>query len=361
MDSALFLNDGGHFTDATASYGLADLVRDEYFVGAAFGDYDGDRWPDLFLSSPVRGASVLLHNRRAAEASCRWPCRAPRAASTPAGSTSTTTAASTSSRVASAMPGPAPGRPCSARDADAGSRATAPSFARPATAASRSATTSSATPTAPMATMGAGWGDLDNDGCYDFYLGTGNPEGWFVLPNLLYIGQRRGRRCTGAMDEASVIGGFGTVQKGHAIVFFDFDGDGDEDVYSALGGMWPADGWPNQLFVNESRLDSTWTEIRLRGRETNRSGVGARLRIEAEAADGTSIVRTAVIGNGTGFGSSPYLAHVGLLDARRLLGVEVDWPVSGCTGVYPARLETLNLLDEADCLTGAVPAPNGGT
>jgi hypothetical protein len=38
--------------------------------------------------------------------------------------------------------------------------------------------------------------------------------------------------------------------------------------------------------------------------------------------------------------------------------VEVLWPASGCTAVYPARLEALNLLDEADCLNGALPAPD---
>jgi hypothetical protein len=202
----------------------------------------------------------------------------------------------------------------------------------------------------PMSTMGASYGDLDNDGCYDFYLGTGNPEPWFVLPNLLYIGVERDGRCTGRMDNVSMLEGFGNVQKGHGIVFFDFDDDGDQDVFSDLGGMWPADRWVSQMFVNESDLDRHWTKIRLRGRRTNYYGVGARLKVTARRPDGSALIRYRQMDNTTGFGSAPYLAHVGLLDAETIVSVEVDWPASGCHGVYDAELDRLNVLDERDCL-----------
>ncbi len=52
----------------------------------------------------------------------------------------------------------------------------------------------------------------------------------------------------------------------------------------------------------------------------------------------------------TGFGSPPYLAHIGLLDAESIGDVEVYWPASGCRASYPAKLDSLNRLDEADCL-----------
>jgi hypothetical protein len=143
--------------------------------------------------------------------------------------------------------------------------------------------------------------------------------------------------------------GLGSIQKGHGIVFFDFDNDGDEDIYSSLGGMWPADKWPNQFFVNNSRLNNSWVSIRLRGRRTNYFGVGATIRVVAENRLGEEIVRYALMDQRTGFGSSPYLAHVGLLDATRVKGVEVYWPASGCRRVYQAELSKLSLLDEAEC------------
>src|SRR5262249_2602646 len=119
----------------------------------------------------------------------------------------------------------------------------------------------------PIATMGASFGDLNNDGALDFYLGTGSPEGWFILPNLMYLGETEGTRCTGRTTNISMLHGFGTIQKGHGIVFFDFNNDGKQDVYSSLGGMWPSDRWPSQFFVNESDLKNAFVKIRLRGRK----------------------------------------------------------------------------------------------
>ena len=201
----------------------------------------------------------------------------------------------------------------------------------------------------PMSTMGASFGDLNNDGCYDFYLGTGDPEGWFILPNLMYVGQTSGTKCTGQLTNISMLQGFGTIQKGHGIVFFDFNNDGNEDIYSSLGGMWPADKWPNQFFVNSSKTGNSWVKIRLRGRKTNYFGVGAKIKVMAENKQQEEIVRYYQMDNKTGFGSAPYLAHIGLMNATRIKGVEVNWPVSGCRKTYQADLDKLNTLDEQDC------------
>ena len=46
---ALYHNEGGRFTDVTDSVGLSDLRG--CFMGAAWGDYDNDGFPDLFVTS----------------------------------------------------------------------------------------------------------------------------------------------------------------------------------------------------------------------------------------------------------------------------------------------------------------------
>jgi len=60
--NALFRGDGtGAFTDVTATTG-ADLgMRDKICVGATFGDYDNDGFPDLFVAT-TRAGNVLFHN-----------------------------------------------------------------------------------------------------------------------------------------------------------------------------------------------------------------------------------------------------------------------------------------------------------
>ena len=58
--------------------------------------------------------------------------------------------------------------------------------------------------------MGVNFGDIDNDGFLDCYIGTGNPDLRSLLPNRMMrnvSGQR--------FAEATFSGGFGHIQKGH--------------------------------------------------------------------------------------------------------------------------------------------------
>ena len=151
---------------------------------------------------------------------------------------------------------------------------------------------------------------------------------------------------------------FGSIQKGHGVVFFDFDGDGDQDVMSSLGGMWPGDRWPNQLFVNESPAGGTWLELRLRGRQSNRHGLGAAIRVVARRPDGGEVLRTGTVDGKTGFGSGPLVARFGLGDASSVETVEVHWPVSGCRASYRAEINTRSVVDESVCrMSGEAGGP----
>ena len=60
LHNALYQNNrNGTFTDVTAG---ARVAGGGYGMGAAVGDYDGDGWPDLYLTQ--YGRSVLYHNNR---------------------------------------------------------------------------------------------------------------------------------------------------------------------------------------------------------------------------------------------------------------------------------------------------------
>ena len=345
MDSKLFLNEHGRFVDQTRAYGLHAIVADRYYIGATFGDYDDDGYADLFLSSPVRNSNVLLRNVKGQRFENTHLIRRTEPGFVAAfvdvnhdgkldifqggfGDAHTNTAQAVFGEHVSTYQS---GHSTIHVQMPSGHFDERNDFFRG---------------NMPMSTMGASYGDLNNDGCYDFYLGTGNPEGWFILPNLMYIGERDQTTCTGYMTNISMLNGFGTLQKGHGIVFFDFDHDGDQDIYSSLGGMWPGDRWPNQFFVNQSQLNHQWVKIRLRGRQTNHFGIGATIHVKARNARGQPILRYHYMHNTTGFGSAPYLAHIGLLDASRIDLVTVDWPGSKQTKTYQATLGRLNILDE---------------
>ncbi|HSR52400.1 MAG TPA: FG-GAP-like repeat-containing protein [Acidobacteriota bacterium] len=344
MPSRLYINESGHFSDRTSDFGLSRLLDDRIFFGAAFGDYDGDGWQDLFLSSYGRGVSMLLRNQSGngfVDSGLVHPRET--------GFMAAFLDIDHDGRLDLFQGGQSPAGTAAADSVlrKRPWRNTSRIFLQSASGFDERKDLFS--PPISAGTMGSNFGDLNNDGCYDFYLGTGNPESWYVLPNLMYVGLSEDGRCSGRMDNVSMLEGLGTIQKGHGIVFFDFDGDGDQDIYSSLGGMWQGDIWPNQLLVNESEVSNAWVKIRLRGRRSNRWGLGSIITIDAENESGRPIRRTYLMDNGTGFGSTPYLAHIGLLDAARVLRTTVTWPASGCSAHYQVELRTLNWLDEAAC------------
>ena len=59
--AVLFRNDGhGHFVETTREAGL-EAGNDRYHFAAAWGDYDGDGWPDLLVANDF-GTKNLYHN-----------------------------------------------------------------------------------------------------------------------------------------------------------------------------------------------------------------------------------------------------------------------------------------------------------
>jgi hypothetical protein len=181
--------------------------------------------------------------------------------------------------------------------------------------------------------MGASFGDLDNDGFPDMYLGTGYPFYDGLVPNVMYW-NRRGERFA----DVTTAGGFGHLQKGHGISFADLDEDGDQDVYANLGGAYPGDAFGDVLFENPGQFGGPgkanhWLKLRLEGRRSNRSGIGARVRAEIrEDGKARSVYQT--VGQHGSFGNSPFELHLGLGSATRVERLEVFWPVSGETQVF---------------------------
>lgn len=179
--------------------------------------------------------------------------------------------------------------------------------------------------------MGCNYGDLDNDGFLDFYVGTGDPDLSALMPNRMF------RNAGGSRFlDVSAAGGFGHLQKGHGVSFGDLDHDGDQDVYQNVGGWYSGDFYWNVLFENPGTVNG-WIVLMLEGARSNRMGVGARIRVDVLAPEGPrSIHRT--VSSGGSFGGSPFRQHVGLGNASAIRGVRVLWPGSG-TEQYFENLE----------------------
>ena len=164
--------------------------------------------------------------------------------------------------------------------------------------------------------MGAGLGDVDNDGFVDIYLANGGPQMARLEPNALYrnLGD-------GTFADITATAGTGSLGKGHGATFADFDQDGDLDLYAGLGGHYDADTWDNALYRNDGPAQH-YLSIELVGTPANRSAIGARV-----AAFAAGRIIRAQRQSGFGFGSSNEpLLHLGLGSATRVDSLHVLWP-----------------------------------
>jgi hypothetical protein len=194
-------------------------------------------------------------------------------------------------------------------------------------------------------TMGHNYGDLDNDGWLDFYCGTGDPDFRTLIPNRMF------RNANGKFfQDVTTATGTGHIQKGHGVAFADFDDDGDQDVYSALGGAYSGDFARNALFMNPGTTNH-WLKLKLVGRKANRAAIGARIKVVLKTPGGTrELHRT--LSSGGNFGSNPLRQELGLADATAISAVEILWPGSN-TRQTLTQLE----LDRSYEITEGEPAP----
>ena len=175
--------------------------------------------------------------------------------------------------------------------------------------------------------MGSNYGDLDNDGFLDFYLGTGTPSYESIAPNLMYRNDGGTR-----FQNVTYSGGFGHLQKGHGVAFGDFDNDGDQDIFEQMGGAYPGDAYPSVLYENPGH-GNAWVTLILEGTTSNRSALGTRIRVAVEEEGATRDIH-AVVGSGGSFGGSSLQQEIGLGGAERIREIEVAWPAGGARQVF---------------------------
>jgi hypothetical protein len=174
-----------------------------------------------------------------------------------------------------------------------------------------------------FATMGSNFGDFDNDGFLDMYLGTGDPSIDTLVPKRMFKNVA-GRRFA----EVTAVSGTGHLQKGHGVACGDWDRDGDIDIFMEVGGVIHGDKFHNVLFQNPGH-DNGWLTVKLAGRKTNRSAIGARIKVVTAGKDPLTIHRH--VSSGSSFGANPLELTIGLGSADRIELLEVFWPASGTT------------------------------
>jgi hypothetical protein len=164
--------------------------------------------------------------------------------------------------------------------------------------------------------MAANFGDINNDGFPEIYLGTGGPAMERYEPKMLFL-----NRGDGSFVDVTRSSRTDNLCKGHGQTFADFDGDGDLDIYSPCGGSWSGDRQPAALFRNPG-TSNHWLTIRTRGVKSNRDGIGARVTVTVGGSRSVAEVTS-----GGGFGSTNSLElEFGLGKAAKADKIHIRWP-----------------------------------
>jgi hypothetical protein len=192
--------------------------------------------------------------------------------------------------------------------------------------------------------VAAAWGDYDDDGWLDLFVGNRTTVNDAAPQyNFLYHNNGDGtftRVTTGPMvDYASGTGG---------CAWGDYDNDGFLDLYVSS---------PNVLFHNTGNSNH-WLKVKCEGTVSNRSAIGAKVRVKATIASKT-FWQMREITSGDGIGSSGLIAHFGLGDATNIGALRIEWP-SGAVQVMtnvPTR-QFLTVTEPAALKTPAI-LPDG--
>jgi len=320
--SHLFRNRGdGTFEDVTRQAGVQNLL---FCKGAAFGDYDGDGFPDLYVSN-LGTQNRLYHNNRDGtftDVTVALGVREPRE-SFACWFFDYNNDGALDLYVTNYGGGPRAEEVCAYYK-----NGTAPSDHQRLYEGDGKGHFKDVSRERgldrPAFAMGCNFGDVDNDGFPDIYLGTGDPDFKSLWPNILYRNDRGVR-----FQDVTTATGTGHLQKGHGVSFGDLDGDGDQDLFEKLGGALKDDAFGAVLFENPGHGNHFLT-VRVVGHATNRFGVGVRLHATIEEPDGPRSIY-AVVGANSSFGGNSLQEEMGLGRASRIAELEVLWPTTGKT------------------------------
>ncbi len=169
---------------------------------------------------------------------------------------------------------------------------------------------------------GCGFVDIDNDGWLDVFQANGHvyPElekagldTPFKEPKILYRNLRNGR-----FEDVSSRAGSGVslARAARGVAFGDFDNDGDIDI--VINNMNDAP----TLLRNDGGEKNRWLRVKTLGTRSNRTGIGARVRVVVGNHSQIDEVRS----GGSYISQNDLRLHFGLGSAAKADLVEVRWP-----------------------------------
>jgi len=309
--SYLFQNDGsGVFTDASETAGLAGLIDADFTPN--FADINNDSWPDLLIAGDFGNSHVFLNNQDGTFTDATDPLVITDENGMGAAIGDYDNDGDLDWFVSSIYD---PNGVAEANWGITGNRLYRNKG---------DGTFEDATDEAGVREGFWGWGscfaDFNNDGQLDLYHVNG-----FILPDVTNLNAQEFHDDPARLfvsngdatftERSSEVGLMDTGQ-GRGIVCFDYDRDGDLDVFIANNQQAPT------LYRNDGGNDLHFLNIRLKGAAPNSEAIGARIYLTAGG-----IIQMRELRAGSNFVSQdPVESHFGLGSSTIVDEVRVVWP-----------------------------------
>ncbi len=180
---------------------------------------------------------------------------------------------------------------------------------------------------------GASWMDYDNDGDVDLLVANDQANKNFLFTNN---GDGSFTKVTNAITEEE--------SNSYGTAWADYDNDGDYDLHISNHS-----GTTNDFFINEKGACNNYIGILLEGCNSNRSGIGAKIKVKASILGvDTWQIREISAQNSALGGQNSLKAIFGLADAAIIDSLVVKWP-SGLTQVLTDQLVNQSITINEDC------------
>jgi hypothetical protein len=194
---------------------------------------------------------------------------------------------------------------------------------------------------------GCAWADYDNDGYLDLFVANGPPSGP-GQNDFLYHNNGDGtftKIASGSLVNDAAIG--------DGCAWGDYNNDGFLDLMvSNLNGQ-------NNLLYENNGNSNAWIAVRCLGRVSNGAAIGARVELEA-VIDGRRQLLIREISGGSGYGSqNSLIAHFGLGNAPRIETLRIRWPSGIQQEFSQPDLRRFHTFIEPARLAGLSRAPSG--
>ncbi len=198
---------------------------------------------------------------------------------------------------------------------------------------------------------GSAWSDINNDGWLDLIVTNDNSEANFIYVN------NQDNSFTSITNNITLSGG-----ESFGVATADYDNDGDYDIFIANHKVMSSGTYTkNFLFQNSKGSCSNSMCFTLQGSTTNKNGIGARVEVSAWI-NGKYVTQSRQISaQSGGLGAQGgFKQLIGLADATQIELVKVYWPsgviqtvqspvINNCmliTEELPAKITVISYLDE---------------